>query len=100
MKITLSPQFSEKKIAVSKKGDTLTINGISVDFTQLPEGAFLPAEAINVDSILGGVTRDSEGLNLTLIIPVTLDASKEALFPEMLVNPPDGKLKFPKGTNV
>lgn len=100
MKIFLSPQVCDKKLVVTKKGDALTINGASFDFTQLPLGGFLPGEAIGSDIILGDVTRDADGLVLTLFLPIAVDAPDEANFPQPLINPADGELKFPKGTNV
>lgn len=100
MLIKLSPQVSEKNLVVSKKGDTLTINGVSLNFSQLPEGGILPSSAIDSDFVVGDVTRVDGDLKLTLLIPISMDATEEATFPSPLVNPPDGKIKFPNGVNV
>ena len=100
MLINLSPQVSGKKLVVTKKGDALTINGVSLDFTQLPEGGVLPRSAVNCDFIVGSVIRVDGDLVVTLLLPIAMDAPEEATFPSPLVNPPDGKIKFPNGVNV
>ena len=46
MRLQLSPVFfMEQALTVYKQGDSLTINGLTLDFTRLPEGATLPAAA-------------------------------------------------------
>lgn len=99
MKINLSPQVNDKKLVVTKKGDSLTINGESFNFAQLPEGGLLPATAVASEFIVGDVARVNGELLLTILIPISVDAGEEATFPKPILNPADGKIKFPKGVN-
>ena len=46
MHITLNPQRRDDALDVSKSGDTLTINGSAYDFSVIPNGATLPASAV------------------------------------------------------
>lgn len=100
MFIKFSPQVSDKKLVVTKKGDALTINGEVFDFTGLPEGGLLPNTAISSEYIVGTVFREAGKVNITLLLPISIDAPSEATFPTPLVDPLDGELKLPKGTNV
>lgn len=99
MKINLSPQFRNEALAVIKAGDKLIINGEAFDFTQLPEGAILPASAVDCEFIIGDVRRQDGELHLTLLLPISWDAGHEACFPESIVNPEDGRIKMPGAGN-
>lgn len=96
MIIKLSPIRMDGTLTVSKEGDALTVNGVEYDFTPLPAGATLPAEAIDSEWIKCCVERTLEGeLILTLRLPHRAEASQAALFPEPLVDPEDGPLELP-----
>jgi len=43
MHINLIPQRRDDTLAISKQGDTLTINDVDYDLSAIPEGATLPA---------------------------------------------------------
>lgn len=96
MKITLSPQRRDDTLTISKLGDALTINGISYDFTSIPEGATLPKEAVDCKWLVSDVERINSVLTLTLLIPNTANASEAARFPQPLINPGDGLLELPQ----
>ena len=96
MKITLSPQRRDDTLTVIKQGDTLTINGTSYDFTDLPDGGTLPAEAVDSEFVIGNVERIDGVLHLTLLMPHGADASEAARFPQPIINPADGELELPK----
>ena len=96
MKITLSPQRRDDTLTVIKQGDTLTINGTAYDFTQLPDGGTLPADAVDCEYIVGSVDRVDGELELTLLLPHGANASEAARFPEPIINPADGELELPK----
>lgn len=100
MKITLSPQVRDDNLMLSKKGDTLTINGTAYDFSPLPDGAILPADAVACEYIIGEVKRVDGQLHLTLLMPIAWDAPHEACFPAPIINPPDGAITLPGGGNV
>lgn len=99
MKINLSPQFRSDSLEVLKSGDKLTINGELFDFTPLPEGAILTAEAVDCEFIIGDVRRHGGELQLTLLLPIAWDAGHDACYPEPIVNPEDGAIKLPGAGN-
>lgn len=96
MKIILSPQRRNDTIAVTKKGDVLTINGNKYDFSALPDGGELPATAVDCEWIVSDIVRQNGELQFTLILPHTFDASDAARFPEPIVNPANGELVLPQ----
>lgn len=96
MHITLSPVRSDATLTVIKRGDALTINGGTLDFAQLPDGATLSASAINCEFIAGPVERIGGVLHITLLLPYGAGASEAARFPAPLINPPDGPLELPQ----
>jgi len=53
MNINLSPQRRDDTLTITKNGDVLTINGTDYDFTQLPDGGTLPAEAVDCEFVIG-----------------------------------------------
>ena len=96
MHITLSPQRRDDTLAVSKQGDTLTINGTPFDFSVIPDGATLPAAAVDCEYITGNVERINGVLRLSLILPHGTNPSQAVAFPEPLINPADGVLELPQ----
>jgi len=96
MKITLSPQRREDTVTITKQGDALTINGTDYDFTDLPEGGTLPADAVDSEYVIGSVNRVNGELELTLLLPHSADASEAARFPEPIIDPVDGEVELPK----
>ena len=96
MKITLSPQRRDHTPTVIKQGDALTINGTEYDFSQLPDGGTLPADAVDCEFVIGSVNRVNGELELTLLLPHGANASESARFPEPIIDPADGELELPK----
>lgn len=95
MIIKLSPVRMDETLVVSRAGDVLTANGETFDFTQLPEGATLPAEAIESDWFAGPVERISGELHLTLRLPHGPNPSQEVAFPEPISVTQDGPVALP-----
>ena len=95
MLINLSPQRREDILTISKSGDTLTINGVPYDFSQLPNGATLPREAINCEFIISDVSRINGEIELTILLPHGANASHEARFPEPIIKNDDGQVVLP-----
>ena len=95
MLINLSPQRREDILTISKTGDTLTINGVSYDFSQLPNGATLPREAIDCEWIVSDVNRINGEIELTILLPHGANASHEARFPEPIIKNDDGQVVLP-----
>lgn len=70
MKITLYPQRRDDELALSKQGDVLTVNGTEYDMSAIPDGATLPATAIENTLMNGGPIERIDGeINLTLFVP-------------------------------
>ena len=86
MKIAFSPQRSDAQLIVSKSGDTLIINGIAYDFSVIPDGATLPASAVDCAFITGDITRVAGELHLLLVLPHGANPSRSITFPESLIN--------------
>ncbi|WP_417480477.1 hypothetical protein [Maricaulis maris] len=95
MHITLSPVRLDETLTVSRAGDVLTLNGAAFDFGPLPEGASLPAEAIDSPWIVGPVSRIDGDLNLTLRLPHGPNPSPAVAFPEPLTVTQDGPIPLP-----
>ncbi|WP_183703320.1 hypothetical protein [Pseudomonas simiae] len=96
MIIKLSPCRCEESLTVSKRSDVLTINGERFDFREIPEGAVLPASAVECEFVIGDVTRKNGELTITLLLPYGPDATKAAKFPADIVSPPDGNVSLPQ----
>lgn len=95
MRISFSPQRRDDTLEVTKQGDVLTINGESFDFSSVPEGATLPASAIDSDFISGDVTRVDGKLAVTLLLPHGPNPSHEVAFPVAIEEAQDGVIALP-----
>lgn len=95
MLINLSPQRRDDVLILSKSGDALTINGVPYDFSQLPEGATLPREAVDCEWICGNVERVNGELVIPILLPHGPDASEAARFPEPLSVTNNGQVVLP-----
>ena len=94
MRIDLSPIIMDTAMIVFKAGDVLTINGEAYDFTDLPDGATV--EDVPCDFIAGPVERGDDGiLRIRLILPCNYDAPQERVWPQSIIDPPDGPIAFP-----
>lgn len=96
MIIKFSPQRRDDFLQITKSGETLSINGMVLDFSSVVEGEPLPAEDIACEWIAGAVERVDGQLIVAIIIPLDADASEAARFPVPLENPPDGFIVFPE----
>lgn len=96
MHIILSPQRIDKELTASIAGDIITLNGDAFDFSVIPEGATLPAEAVSSDWIVGEVNRTGGKLQMTLLLPHGPNATEAQRFPADIIDPPDGELALPK----
>ena len=96
MVINFKPQRRDESLSLEKQGDTLIVNGVPFDFSPLPDGATLPAEAIGSEWFCGPVDRISEELHLTLILPHGANPSVAAAFPEPKTITENGPVEVPK----
>ena len=96
MIINLSPTRSDNTLEIIKTNETLTINGVTYDFSPLPDGATLPREAIGCEWICGDVERVNGELVIPILLPHVPDASEAARFPEPMAVTIDGEVVLPE----
>lgn len=95
MHISFSPIRSDAVLSVVRDGEKLIVNDVELDFSPLPEGAILPADAISSDWISGDVSRYNGSLQICLLLPHGAEPSERVAFPQALINPADGFLPIP-----
>ena len=96
MIIKLCPQRRDDELVLSTRSDVLTINGERFDFRGVPEGAVLPASAVDCEFVVGDVTRLDGELIITLLLPCGPEATESARFPFDIVSPPEGNVSLPQ----
>lgn len=96
MRIDLIPVLSARTLALSRSGETLTINGDTIDFSVVPEGAIVPMGAIACDMISGTVRRIDGQLRIPVILPIGYAASAAQLTPAPIIDPADGPIALPE----
>lgn len=96
MQLTFSPMLMPaRQWSATVAGDTLTIDGVALDFAPLPPGAILPRAAIACDWIAGDVVRDADGtLTVPLILPHGPCAPEARRFPQP-IDAGDGPVDLP-----
>lgn len=95
MRIKFSPQRRDDRLEVVKHGDVLTINGRAFDFGPVPEGATLPASAVDCEFFVGDIERIDGALHLTLLLPHGPNPSQNVAFPAPLTVLDDGPVAMP-----
>lgn len=95
MHIALSPVRLDETLTATRTGDVLTLNGVEFDFSPLPEGGILPAEAIDSDWVVGPVSRINGELHLTLRLPHGPNPSQAVAFPKPIHAINDGPILLP-----
>lgn len=95
MHITLHPQRRDDTLTASVSGEALTLNGQTLDFTPLPDGATLPRSAIDCEWVAGDVSRVEGVLHVPLVLPHGPDATEAARFPQP-INVTSGDVEFPQ----
>lgn len=96
MVITFSPQRRDDVLTVSKTGNVLTINGRALDLSVIPDGAILPAGAVDCEWITGPIERRDGMLHLTLLLPHGPSPSQAVAFPEPITVTEDGPIALPR----
>ncbi|RHZ91157.1 hypothetical protein D1114_21030 [Cereibacter sphaeroides] len=95
MHITFTPQRRADQLTLARAGDTLTLNGETLDLSGIPDGATLPREAVGSDWLASDIERIDGGLHLTLILPHGPDAGAATLFPDPVNADADGPISVP-----
>ena len=96
MIIKFNPQRRADTLSLSKSGDVLTINGKAFDFSPLPNGATLPASAIDSPLFCGDVERVDGVLYVSLILPHGPNPPHNVAFPVPLTITRDGNIEVSK----
>ena len=96
MRIKFNPQRREDSLTVVKQGDVLVVNGTEFDFSVVPEGATLPADAIDSDLFSGPVERISGELHVVLTLPHGPNPSQAVAFPQPISVVVDGPVELPQ----
>jgi hypothetical protein len=92
--ISFSLRFGAPKVVLGKIGDTLIVNGDPLNFSSLPDGAELPAEAMENDAVEGNVSRTGDEIRLTVVLPYEVLGHVDA--PEPLMITEDGPITLPE----
>lgn len=95
MIIKLSPVRSDLVLALTKAGETLVVNGVSLDLARLADGSTLPLGAVSSSFIGAPIERVDGNLVVTLVLPHSADAPESARFPVDIYNPVDGPVHLP-----
>lgn len=95
MKIAFSAQRSDAVLALARAGDTLIINGEPFDFSGVPEGATLPADAINSPFVAGEVSRTDGEPQLTVLLPHGPNPPRAVAYPDPVTVTADGPVALP-----
>jgi hypothetical protein len=95
MEIQFTPVRDDQRLALETAGDVLIINGERFDFSELPEGSELPAQAISSRWFVGPVTRRDGELSVSLLLPHGAHAHPEALYPKPITTSSDGAVQLP-----
>lgn len=95
MIINFSPIRMDEQLMMDREGDMVMLNGVEFDFSQLPEGATLPREAIDSPWFAGPVERIGGELVLNLVLPHGANAPEETRFPDPIYLPEDGHVELP-----
>ena len=95
MKITLTPMRRDDRLTLWRDGDVLTVNGESLDFGPLKEGALLPRDAVDCAWIASDVERRGGEICLALILPHGADAPVQTRHPAPLHLTEDGPVALP-----
>lgn len=95
MRISFSPQRRDGTLALSRQGDTLTINGDAFDFSLLPDGGMIEGDAIPSDWIAGKVRRLDGEIHLTIILPHGANPPHHVAFPHAVTVTQDGPVAVP-----
>lgn len=95
MILTFTPMRSDTDITLVRDGDSLAIDGVVYDFTDLPEGAILPREAVDCPALMSDVTRTGGMIALTLILPHGANPPKDRAYPAPVKLRRDGPVDLP-----
>lgn len=96
MRLAFSPIRDASPLEIVRKGSVLTLNTVDFDLEALLDST--PDSA----HFAGPVTRQADGrLHVVLRLPHGADAPRARLFPEDIIDPPQGPVTLPpRGTDA
>lgn len=95
MKVNYIPMRADHRPVYERRGDALVIDGEVFDFTDLPEGGTLPAEAVASECVWGTVARTDGQIEVSLLLTFAAGAPHETRFPTPVVMTGDGEVPQP-----
>lgn len=95
MKITLVPIRMDLRLEASLKGESLILNGQTVDLSAATQDRPLDAAELDCAWLVGEVRRMGGEIELALILPHGPDAPEVTRFPAPLRQVKDGDLALP-----
>ena len=98
MRITFHPQRSDRHLELYRHRDILTINGENFDFGALPNGAELPASAIQSEFIAGPAKRVDGVIHVSIFLPHGPNACDVERFPKTSTLTQNGFISLPAKT--
>ncbi len=100
MRVSFCPQRRDDTLTVSRDGDVLVINGVLEDLSGIPDGATVPAEAIDNEWIVGPIERIDGELHVTLVLPNSSALEPWQAFPEPMTITENGPIDIPCDTTI
>lgn len=94
IELTLTPVRSDAKLTVSKKQDTLTVNGTDYDFSELPDGTDLMPEALEGTGI-AHAGRVGDTVYITIGYPYPADTAESKLVVKVVPGKQGGAIALP-----
>lgn len=96
MRITFSPQHRDTELELVVNGSKLVINGDILDFSDLPDGASYPVDAIDNALIDRSVSRINGEIHVTVILPYKLsNPPQSVVFPMPVTVTTNGRVPLP-----
>jgi len=95
MHITFAPMRRDDQLTLSVAGACLTLNGVGLDFSDIPEGGRRRQAETGCDWLASDVERRDGVLYVTVILPHGARAPQQTLFPTPVTVTQDGMVTLP-----
>lgn len=93
--IMLSPIRSDMVLSVSRKGETLIVNGQRIACAALMEGDRIALDTVGCEMLVSDIVATQGAIRLTLLFPHGPGAPEGLLFPDPLTLTKDGPAALP-----
>jgi len=95
MQISFSPVRGDAPLELSVTGEVLTVNGLTLDLSVIPDGATLPQAAVACDLLASDIERVAGQLQLKLLLPHGPEAPEATRWPAPITISSDGPVNLP-----